>query len=149
MGNPRENPQAMYTYTCTVGKWACRLPKPAPLPYTVRMENSYAVAMTTVPDEQQAGELARSIVAAGLAACVQILPIRSVYRWKGEVCNEPECLLVIKTTAARFPELEQHIRAHHAYETPEIIQLPITAGSHDYLAWIDASVATPKLDPKS
>jgi periplasmic divalent cation tolerance protein len=104
------------------------------------MENAYTLVLTTVATEQQAGDLAQSIVAAGLAACVQIQPIRSVYRWQGKVCAEPECLLTIKTTDRRFPDLEQHIKAHHSYQTPEIVQVPITRGSAEYLAWIDESV---------
>ena len=105
------------------------------------MENAYAVVLTTVATEQQASDLAHSIVTAGLAACVQIQPIRSVYRWKGEVCAEPECLLIIKTTNRQYPNLEQHIKANHTYETPEIVMLTITAGSSEYLAWIDESVS--------
>jgi periplasmic divalent cation tolerance protein len=104
------------------------------------MENTYILVLTTVASEQQANDLARSIVEAGLGACVQIQSIRSVYRWKGEVCAEPECLLMIKTTEAHYPSLEEHIKANHSYETPEIIKLPITGGSPEYLGWIDECV---------
>jgi len=104
------------------------------------MENTYTLVLTTATTEQQANDLAHSIVAAGIAACVQTQPIRSVYRWKGEVCAEPEYLLMIKTTDRRYADLERHIKSHHAYETAEIVQLPITRGSAEYLAWIDESV---------
>ena len=105
------------------------------------MDRSYAVVMTTVATEKQAGELAHSLVNSGLAACVQIQSIRSVYRWKGETCSEPEFLLLIKTAADQYAAIEQHIKAHHPYETPEIVQIAIAAGSAEYLGWIDASVA--------
>ena len=101
------------------------------------METAYMLVLTTVATDQQASELARSIVSAGLAACVQIQSLRSVYKWKGEVRTEPEWLLLIKTTNDRYASLEQHIKAHHSYETPEIVKLPITGGSREYLGWID------------
>jgi periplasmic divalent cation tolerance protein len=105
------------------------------------MDKNYILVLTTVADEEQAGDLARSIVDAGLAACVQIQPIRSVYRWKGETCDEPEWRLMIKTTGAQYAKLEQHIKTNHAYETPEIVQVPITGGSREYLAWMDEYTA--------
>ena len=101
------------------------------------MENTYVIVLTTVATEQQAGELARSIISAGLAACVQIQSVRSVYKWEGEVRTEPEWLLLIKTTDDRYARLEQHIKADHSHETPEIVKLPITGGSREYLGWID------------
>ena len=101
------------------------------------MGSACVMVMTTVATEQQAEELARGLVEAGLAACVQIEPIRSVYRWKGEVCAEAEFRLTAKTTEQRYTELEAHIKAHHAYETPEIVMVPIAGGSREYLAWVD------------
>jgi periplasmic divalent cation tolerance protein len=101
------------------------------------MENTYTIVLTTVATEQQAGELARSIVGAELAACVQVQSLRSVYKWEGEIRTEPEWLLLIKTTDSRYASLEQHIKAHHSYQTPEIVKLPITGGSREYLSWID------------
>ena len=105
------------------------------------MEKNYILVLTTVADEEQAGDLARSIVDAGLAACVQIQQVQSVYRWKGKVCSEPECVLAIKTTDAKYAELEKHIRANHSYELPEIVRMPIAGGSAEYLAWIGESIA--------
>ena len=104
------------------------------------MDRSYAVVLTTVASEDQAGDLARSLVDAHLAACVQIQSIRSVYRWKGETCAEAEFLLLIKTAADKYAAIEQHIKANHPYETPEIVQVRVTAGSAEYLRWIDDSV---------
>lgn len=96
----------------------------------------FGVVLTTLPDEAGAEALARQIVDAGLGACAQLQPIRSVYRWKGETCVEPEWRLVIKTRADRYPALEAFIRARHPYALPQIVMLPITAGAPDYLQWV-------------
>ena len=96
--------------------------------------------LTTVATRQFAADLARSIVTARLAACVQMQSVESVYRWKDEVRTEPEWLLAIKTTESQYANLEYHLRANHSYETPEIVRLPITGGSSEYLAWISSFV---------
>lgn len=93
--------------------------------------------MTTTSTEAQADELAKKIMGEKLAACVQVQQIKSYYLWKGETCINPECLLFIKTRVALFQALEEFIRKNHAYETPEIVQIPITAGFTGYLHWID------------
>jgi periplasmic divalent cation tolerance protein len=108
------------------------------------MEENFIIVMTTVGTKQFAADLAQSIVSARLAACVQIQAVQSVYRWQGEVRSEPEWQLAIKTTESRYPELEQHIRANHSYETPEIVRTQITGGSPEYLAWIGESVGLVK-----
>ena len=108
------------------------------------MDEIYIVVWTTVGTKQFANDLAQSIVSARLAACVQILAVQSVYRWKGKVCAEPEWLLSIKTTDAKYAELEGHIRANHSYETPEIVRMPIAGGSSEYLTWIGESVREDK-----
>jgi len=104
------------------------------------MEETFVVVLTTVGTKQFASDLAHSIVSARLAACVQIQSVQSVYRWKGEVCSEPEWLLAIKTTEGRYAELEEYIRANHSYETPEIVRVPIAGGSREYLGWIAENV---------
>jgi periplasmic divalent cation tolerance protein len=104
------------------------------------MESGYAIVVTTVGSEEQAAALARSIVEARLAACVQIEAIRSVYRWQDEVRDEPEWRLAIKTTAQRYAELERHIKANHSYDTPEIVRVEIAGGSSEYLRWINECV---------
>jgi periplasmic divalent cation tolerance protein len=111
------------------------------------MEDGYVVVLTTVGTKQFAIDLAHSMVRARLAACVQMHAVESVYRWKGEVCDEPEWVLAIKTTDAKYAELEQHIRANHSYETPEIVRLPIAGGSHEYLGWIGECVGGEKTPP--
>lgn len=100
-------------------------------------ETPYCIVLTTVSSEEQAQALARQIVEARLGACVQIDRIRSIYRWDHQLCSEPECRLMIKTRKDRFSALARFIRTHHAYEVPEIVQIPVGAGSTDYLQWVD------------
>lgn len=99
-------------------------------------DTPYCMVITTIASEALAEALAREIVHARLGACVQVQNIKSFFRWKNEACSEHECLLLIKTRKALYQPLEDFIRTHHRYETPEIVQLPITAGFADYLQWI-------------
>lgn len=95
------------------------------------------LVLTNLPDLATAEALASFLVEGRFAACVNILqPCRSVYRWLGEVETAQEVPLLIKTTEARYPALEEAIRARHPYETPEIIALPVVQGLPDYLAWV-------------
>jgi periplasmic divalent cation tolerance protein len=105
-------------------------------------ENAVAiVVLITAGSREEALRLAEMLVGARLAACVQVLPeMESLYHWQGEVRREPEVLLLVKTTAARFAELEQQVRALHSYETPEIIALPISLASAPYLEWLTTAV---------
>lgn len=97
--------------------------------------------MTTLPDEEQARDLARSVVGAGLAACVNILPrMTSIYEWLGELEEGSEHLLFIKTEKSCIEELQQRIRDSHPYELPEIVVVPIVEGYPPYLDWISESV---------
>jgi len=94
----------------------------------------------TAATAEEASRIAELLVNKKLAACVQILPdMQSIYIWKGEVQQEKEVLLIAKTTRANFAELEREVRAVHSYETPEIIALPIEAGSESYLKWLISS----------
>jgi periplasmic divalent cation tolerance protein len=106
-------------------------------------ESYEAIAVfITAPNGEEATRLAEMLVGAQLAACVQILPrMQSVYRWQGKVERQSEILLIAKTTRGRFAELERSVRALHSYETPEIVALPITAGSAPYMEWL-GSVAS-------
>ena len=97
------------------------------------------LVLTNLPDRAAAERLADALIEKRLAACVNILaPCRSVYRWQGSVQHEEEHPMLIKTTAARYPALEQAIRAGHPYELPEIIAVPIEQGLAAYLDWLDA-----------
>lgn len=99
------------------------------------------VVLVTCPSGSVARRLATSMVKQRLAACVNIVPrLQSVFRWRGKVEQATEALLIIKTTARRFPALARGIRAGHPYDVPEIIALPITQGSAPYLAWVANSV---------
>lgn len=111
----------------------------------VTTESSEAiVVLMTAASVAEAARLAEMLVGAQLAACVQILsPMSSVFRWKGTIQWLNEVLLIAKTERSKFEEIEREVRALHSYETPEIIALPITAGSAPYLKWLSAS-----LDPQ-
>jgi periplasmic divalent cation tolerance protein len=107
------------------------------------MDNSAEaiVVMMTAASQDEASRIAEMLVSARLAACVQILPeIESVYRWQGEVKREQEILLLAKTVASRFDELESKVRAMHSYETPEIVAVPVADVSAPYLKWLLSEV---------
>ena len=114
------------------------------------MSDAIVVFMTAANGEE-AARLADMLVGAHLAACVQILPeIESVYRWQGKIERQSEVLLLAKTTSSRFDELEKEVRALHSYDTPEIIAVPVTAGSTPYLDWLESSTARVlKVSPES
>jgi len=99
-------------------------------------EDGFCVVTSTSPGEEHAMHLAGALVERRLAACVQVMPIRSMYRWKGEVARDDEFLLLIKTTSSRYREVESFIRENHPYEVPEVIRLDVTAGLDAYLSWM-------------
>ena len=97
----------------------------------------YILCLVTIDDFDRAVLIARTIVVQKLAACVNILPeIRSIYSWKGEICDDRECLMVIKTRRSLFPRLQERIKEMHPYEVPEIISFTIEEGFPEYLRWI-------------
>lgn len=101
---------------------------------------SIRLVVTTLPDADTAGTLARDLVESGLAACVNILaPCRSVYRWQGAVHEDGEIPLFIKTTVELYPALETYLRARHPYELPEIVALDVASGLTGYLDWVAQS----------
>ena len=100
------------------------------------------LVLTTMPDDDRAGDLARTLVDERLAACVHVhAAMRSTYRWRGQVACDPERQVVIKTTRARLPALEARLQALHPYDLPEFVVLPADAGSAAYLAWVSAEVS--------
>jgi periplasmic divalent cation tolerance protein len=108
------------------------------------------VVLVTCANPREARRIARALVEKKLAACVNVLsaPVHSLYRWKGKVESAREWLLLIKTSRRRFPALEKEVVSLHSYEVPEVIALPIAAGSAKYLAWLVESVR-PKRTAKS
>jgi periplasmic divalent cation tolerance protein len=102
------------------------------------------IVFVTVASRDDGERIADAVVGERLAACVNILgPIRSIYRWQGEIARDDEHLLLIKTTRARYAELEARVRALHTYEVPEVVALPIERGSTPYLEWIRAMTGEP------
>ena len=105
-------------------------------------EGGCVVVLTTIGNGTDAHALASILVTERLAACVNVLgEMDSTYRWKGGVESERERQIVIKTTAARVPELEARLLQLHPYEVPEFVTLPVAGGSEKYLAWIRESTA--------
>ncbi|HEY9669648.1 MAG TPA: divalent-cation tolerance protein CutA, partial [Coleofasciculaceae cyanobacterium] len=100
----------------------------------------YGVVLVTASSQAEGEAIANALVEAQLAACVTLIPVHSIYTWQGQVMKEQEWQMVIKTKLAQFPLLEQKIRELHSYEVPEIIALPIVAGSAPYLQWISESI---------
>lgn len=99
------------------------------------------VVFMTAASGEEAARLADLLVESRLAACVQILPeMESVYRWQGQIERQKEILLIAKTTSSKFERLEREVREVHSYDTPEIVAVPLTAGSGPYLQWLKACV---------
>jgi periplasmic divalent cation tolerance protein len=99
--------------------------------------SAVSLVMVTVGDGEEALTIARTLIEERIVACVNIVPrIRSIYRWKGEVCDEAEQLLIMKTRSDLFPRLQKRIVELHSYEVPEIISFPIAKGLPDYLNWV-------------
>jgi periplasmic divalent cation tolerance protein len=100
--------------------------------------------MTATDKREDAERIARSLVEMRLAGCVQIVgPMTSIYHWKGKIETAGEWLCLIKSREDCYGGIEEAIRSLHPYETPEIIAMPITAGSRDYLDWLRGELTTP------
>jgi periplasmic divalent cation tolerance protein len=96
------------------------------------------VVFSACDSEEQAGRIARALVEQRLAACVNILPgARSIYRWKGQIEDAAEWLLIIKTRRGLVDQLRVTISKIHTYEVPELLAVPVVEGSESYLAWLD------------
>ncbi|MCU0848642.1 MAG: divalent-cation tolerance protein CutA [Spirochaetes bacterium] len=99
--------------------------------------SGYVKIFCTVPSREVAEKIAGALVGESLAACVNIVPeVVSYYRWKGEVCRDPELLLMIKSTESKFPIIKGRILSLHPYEVPEIVSVVISDGNEKYLDWI-------------
>jgi len=99
------------------------------------------IILTTAGSEDEARKIARHLVENRLAACINLIPqVESIYRWQGKMESAAEWLLLIKTTAERFPAVRDAIAELHSYEVPECIMLPIEDGSALYLQWLGEAV---------
>ena len=103
------------------------------------------VVLVTCSSPAEARRIARAVVEARLAACVNIVPgaVQSIYRWKGKVESARERLLLIKTSRRRLAKLRKTVEQLHSYDVPEFIALPIAAGSPAYLAWMEDCLRLP------
>jgi periplasmic divalent cation tolerance protein len=104
------------------------------------MSSDFIVVFVAVGQEKEAELIARTLIDESLAACVNLIRQNSVYRWKGEIVEDEEILLVIKTHQTQFTALRERVMALHSYEVPEIISLAIEEGHRTYLEWIAANV---------
>ena len=96
------------------------------------------IVLITTGSEEEAHSIAESLVKEKKAACVNIVPrVDSLFWWEGKIDSVGESLLLVKTKASLFPEIVELVKRMHSYEVPEIIALPVVAGSEDYLKWLD------------
>jgi periplasmic divalent cation tolerance protein len=100
----------------------------------------YGVVLVTTGSQAEGEAIAKALVSEKLAACVNLLPIDSVYTWQGELHLDREWQLIIKTNLSYFEALAAKITTLHSYEVPEIIALPIVKGTNAYLSWMDESL---------
>lgn len=102
---------------------------------------SARVVLTTLASPEEAARLGRTLVEERLAACATLLPaVHSVYYWKDQVETSAETLVLLKTATSRLAALEARLHELHSYQTPEFLVLTVEAGSHEYLAWLEAGV---------
>ncbi|HTL33917.1 MAG TPA: divalent-cation tolerance protein CutA [Kofleriaceae bacterium] len=100
---------------------------------------SVVVAFSTFPTPEKAAEVVRTLVSEQLAACGNLLsPVRSIYRWKGELHDDTETLAILKTTRERFDAMRTRLVELHPYEVAEVICMPVEAGHVPYLDWVEA-----------
>ncbi len=101
------------------------------------------VVMVTVPDGNTGEQLVRTLLEERLVACGNLIAgVRSIYRWKGEVCQDPEVIVILKTTASALSRLTERVVALHPYDCPEVLAIPVEGGFSAYLAWITENVSS-------
>ena len=107
--------------------------------------SSARIVMTTVVSPEEGTRLGRTLVEERLAACATLLPpVHSIYRWQGKIESSAETLLLLKTATEQLAALESRLQELHSYQTPEFLVLAVEAGSHPYLAWLEASLRGPE-----
>jgi periplasmic divalent cation tolerance protein len=102
------------------------------------VHSDFLVVLTTVASAEEAFKLVRALLDRRLIACGNVLPgVRSLYRWEGKVADEQEVIVILKTKTARLEAIELAFSELHPYKVPELLALPVAAGLHRYLEWID------------
>jgi len=100
-------------------------------------DEQLSIVLVTAPSQEVAIQLAHSLVSGRLAACVSMVPrVVSIYAWEGKLEQAEEVLMLIKTRRSRYTEIEQHIRSHHPYDTPEIVEIQADQVTQKYLQWV-------------
>ncbi|MBI3301677.1 MAG: divalent-cation tolerance protein CutA [Deltaproteobacteria bacterium] len=108
----------------------------------------FIIVFVTTGSEEEAEKIARNLIEEKLAACANIVgPIRSIYRWQDKVADDKEWLLLIKTRESLFPQVEKRVKEWHSYQVPEVVALPILAGSPAYLRWVKESTEESRQQP--
>ncbi len=102
--------------------------------------NDHLVVLITAKDKTEARRVARKLLQKKLAACVNFVPVESMFIWEGEIQEEDEVLMIVKTKIDAFDDLMTTVKITHSYDTPEIIATPVVLGSREYLKWIDNEV---------
>lgn len=97
----------------------------------------FCIVLTTTNQEAETNQIIESLLSHQLAACIQTMPIQSHYVWQGEVCSDNETLLIIKTKASLYKQVDSMINDLHNYDVPQVVQVSIENGSNPYLAWLD------------
>ena len=99
--------------------------------------NETSIVFVTAGSEEEAARIGRTLVEERLAACANIIPsIRSIYRWKGKICDEREVLIIFKTRTSKYESLQKRVKELHGYEVPEIVSFPLARGLPQYLDWV-------------
>ncbi|MGA3033219.1 MAG: divalent-cation tolerance protein CutA [Terracidiphilus sp.] len=102
---------------------------------------SVRIVITTVVSEEEGARMGRTLVEERLAACATIISgAQSIYRWQGQIDSSAETILLLKTESDRLAALDSRLHELHSYQTPELLVLTVDSGSHDYLAWLHASL---------
>lgn len=103
----------------------------------------FIVVLITTSSTDEAKKIGNSLINKNLAACANIIPsVQSIFKWKGNICNESEVMIIVKTRLELFDELQSEVKELHSYEVPEIIALPIITGNENYLKWINGETQT-------
>ena len=107
-----------------------------------------AIVFSTTASREEGLDIARRLVGEQLAACVTVVPaVRSIFAWQGKLEEADEALLVVKTRRDRLPAVEARIRALHSYDVPEVLAIPVVAGSEPYVGWVRDAVASVAMAP--